>query len=319
MSVACQFIRFNASKTIVKSPSSSEDRIISISNEDLNTIKEIDNINTKEEFNGKHEALERTFEAKLIGTSSDQKLRISVLKMNKKINANNAKKGKNERIDQLVLQDRNYDEAKEEAIKCFNTILGGVSEYQSKINLLIRICDGGLKQVFDIDKLQTFWTYTANDAEVNEVDDIKDLDIESSVKSSKWECPISIDNEIDPMILVTINQFEITPVFVSFDKNTTERIVNCPLNVLYILEFMEKLKSFIDHSISLKNYRSSLETSNPIQKSPFTSKNIIGSIPSGENKEHINAAYWTLMKIITGGKNLRDVNLWSFIRCLRVV
>ncbi|ORY80114.1 hypothetical protein LY90DRAFT_622982 [Neocallimastix californiae] len=267
MSVACQFIRFNASKTIVKNSSSSEDRIISISNEDLNTIKEIDNINTKEEFNGKHEALERTFEAKLIGTSSDQKLRISVLKMNKKINANNAKKGKNERIDQLVLQDRNYDEAKEEAIKCFNTILGGVSEYQSKINLLIRICDG---------------------------------DIESSVKSSKWECPISIDNEIDPMILVTINQFEITPVFVSFDKNTTERIVNCPLNVLYILEFMEKLKSFIDHSISLKNYRSSLETSNPIQKSPFTSKNIIGSIPSGENKEHINAAYWTLMKIITG-------------------
>ena len=313
MSVACPFTRFNASKTIVKSPSTSEDRVISTSNEDLNTIKEIDNINTMEEFNDKYDALERAFIARLIGTSGDQKLRISVLKMSKRINANNIMKdeNKNKRIDQLVLQDRNYDEAKEEAIKCFNTVLGG--EYQSKINLLIRMCDGGLKQVFDIDKLQTFRAYTADDTEVNEVDDIKDLDIESSVENSQWECPISIDNEIDPMILVTTNQSDFTPVLVGFDKNTTERIVNCPLNALYIPEFMEKLRSFIDHSISLKNYRSSLETSNPIKKSPFTRKDIIGAIPLGENKEHVNAANWTLMKIITGGKNLGDVNLWFFV------
>jgi len=315
LSVSCPFTRFNGSKTIVRESNSTNDKVISISDEDLNTINEIDQINTMEEFNGKFDKLEKAFIARLLGTSGDQKLRISVLKMHKRINANMAKEteNKNEKIDQLLLQDKNYDEAKEEAIKCFTSVLGG--EFQSRINLLIRMCDGGLKQIFDVDKLQTFRAYTANDTIVNEVDDIQDLDIESSVKDSQWECPISIENEIDPMILITepSNEQGITPVLVGFDKKLTERIINCPLFALYVPEFREKLKSYIDHCISLKNYRSSLETSNPIRKSPFTRRRIIGAIPLGENSEHVEAANWSLMKIITGGKDLGDKNLWFFV------
>ncbi|ORX82321.1 hypothetical protein BCR32DRAFT_326884 [Anaeromyces robustus] len=328
LSVACPFTRFNSSKTIVKTANSTEDQVISVSDEDLNTIKEFDNINTLDEFEAKYDSLEKAFIVRLLGTSGDQKLRISVLKMQKRINADNATKKENinQKIDQLILEDKNYDEAKEEAIKCFTSVLG--NEFQVKINNLIRMCDGGLKQIFDINKLQTFRDYTADNTTVNEVDDIQDLNIESSVKDSQWECPISIDNEIDPMILITTNDgsneydysssssssnSSITPILVGFDKNTTEKIINCPLNALYIPEFMEKLKSFIDHSISLKNYRASLTTSNPICKSPFTRKRIVGGIPLGENEEHVKAANWTLMKIITGGKDLGDKNLWFFV------
>lgn len=312
LSVACPFTRFNASRTIVKKPCG-EDQIISISDEDLNTIKEIDTINTEEEFNLKFDALERAFVARLLGTNGDQELRKSVLLMHKRINANNSMKdeNKNDRINELVMIDKDYETAQEEVIKCFGSVLGG--DFQSRINQLIRMCDGGLKQLFDINKLQTFRQYTASDTEVNEVDDIQNLDIETSVENSEWTCPISYDNEVDPMILITADHTNFQPVLIGFDKLTTERILNCPLNALYNDEFITKFKSCIDHTISLKNYRDSFNTSNPIRTSPFTRKTIIGAIPLGENDEHVNAANWSLMKIITGGKDLGDKNLWFFM------
>ncbi|OUM56329.1 hypothetical protein PIROE2DRAFT_19107 [Piromyces sp. E2] len=313
LSVACPFTRLNPSKTIVKNPSG-EHQTIDVSHEDLKTIDEIDAINTLDEFNSKYDSLEKALIARLLGTGGDKELRKSVLLMQKRINSDNAKKSenKNERINDLVMQEKNYDEAKNEVIQCFTSVLN--SEFQSRINTLIRMCDGGLKQVFDVNALQTFRAYTSTNTEVKEVEDIQDINIESSVDNSQWECPITIENEVDPMILITENEEqECKPILLGFDKTITERILNCPLNALYIEEFVEKFKCHIDHAISLKSYRASFQTSNPIQKSPFTRRRIIGAIPLGENDEHVNAANWTLMKMITGGKNLGDKNLWFFV------
>ncbi|OUM62865.1 hypothetical protein PIROE2DRAFT_69440 [Piromyces sp. E2] len=314
LSVACPFTRLNKSKTIVKKPNG-DDQIIDVSDEDLKTIDEIDSINTLAEFNLKFDSLQKAFIARFLGTDGDKELRKSVLLMHKRINADNAKRSENtnEKINNLVMQEKNYDEAKKEVLSCFSSVLGG--DFQSRINSLIRMCDGGLKQVFDINALQTFRAYTSSNIEENEVENIQDLNIESSVNNSQWECPISIDNEIDPMILITVddeNQ-KFTPALIGFDKSVTEKMLDCPLNALYFNEFIEKFKAFIDHPISLKNYRASLQSSNPIEKSPFTRRTIIGAIPLGENEEHVNAANWSLMKIITGGKNLGDKNLWFFV------
>eukprot|EP00833_Pecoramyces_ruminatium_P005300 jgi/Orpsp1_1/1179332/evm.model.c7180000068922.1 len=321
LSIACPFTRFSPSKTIVKN-GSEKDQIIEVSDADLKTIEQIDKINTLDEFNDKFDSLEKAFVARCLGTDGDIELRKSVLLMQKRINANNVKKPENinDKIDQLLIQDKNYDEAKEEAVKCFSSILS--NDFQSRINLLIRMCDGGLKQIFDINKLQTFRELTAYYIPVNEVDDIQNLDIQTTVQDSTWECPISIDNEIDPMILITVEDAvedsNFNPLLIGFDKHVTEKIINSPLNAMYIPEFLEKLKSCIDHSISLKNYRASLSTSNPITKSPFTRKKIIGAIPLGENQEHVNAANWSLMKLITGGKDLGDKNLWFFVIYLMI-
>ena len=316
LSIACPFTRLNASKTVVKKPYG-DDQIIDVSDEDLKTIDQIDSINTLEEFNLKYDSLEKAFIARFLGTDGDKELRKSVLLMQKRINSDNARKAikiKNEKINDLVIRDKNYEEAKLEALKYFSSVLRG--NFQSRINSLIRMSDGGLKQIFDINKLQTFRAYTASNTEVNEVDNIQNLDIESSVGHSHWECPISIENEIDPMILITIDDEDdqgFKPALLGFDKMMTERMLNCPLNALYIDEFIEKFRAFIDHPISLKSYRASLQSSNPIRKSPFTRRKIIGAIPLGENDEHVKTANWSLMKIITGGKNLGDVNLWFFV------
>jgi len=121
--------------------------------------------------------------------------------------------------------------------------------------------------------------------EVNEVEDIQDLNIESFVDHSQWECPIFIENEVDPMILITEEEDNddnngqgTKPVLLGFDKSMTERMLNCPLNALYVYEFVDKFKSFIDHEISLKSYRASLQTTNLIQKFPFTRRIITAAI-----------------------------------------
>jgi len=155
--------------------------------------------------------------------------------MQKRINSDNAKRAenKNERINDLVMVEKNYEEAKNEAIRCFTSVLNG--DFQSRINSLIRMSDGGLKQTFNVNELQTFRAYTATNAEVNEENDIQDLNIESTIEDSQWECPISIENEIDPMILITVDDSQgFTPALIRFDKMMTEKMINCPLNALYI-------------------------------------------------------------------------------------
>ena len=102
-------------------------------------------------------------------------------------------------------------------------------------------------------------------------------DIPSSIEHSNFECPISMENEVDPVILITIpNEFikdgKIIPLLVGFDKKQTENIISCPYNALINKDFMEKFIKCIDHAISLKQIREAEKTGHPLNISPFTRK-----------------------------------------------
>ena len=81
---------------------------------------------------------------------------------------------------------------------------------------------------------------------------------------------------------------------------------------------MDKFHQCIDHAISLKQIRDAENSGHPFEVSPITRKKIIGIIPLGESNEHIKAADWTLMQLISGGKNLGDKNIWFSILWLLV-
>jgi hypothetical protein len=241
--------------------------------------------------------------------------------MQKRIVSNNAKNQasslKEEKIDSL-LKEKKFEDAKNELPNCFQTI---DTDFNKKINLLIRMSDGAIKQIFNIDKIQSFQATTATEAK--EVDTNELEDIPSSIEHSKFECPISMENEVDPAILVTvpdefIKKGKIVPLLIGFDKLQTENIINCPYNALYNKEFMEKFNKCIDHAISLKQIREAEKSGHPFVTSPMTRKKIIGIIPLGESPEHVKAADWTLMQLISGGKNLGDRNIWFSIIWLLV-
>lgn len=319
LSVACPFTRFCPSKTILKSPK--EEKIISeISKDDLKIFDKINSISILNEFNQYYDSLKKAFIVRLIGTSGDIELRKSLLLMQKRIIQNNTDENKSlneEKID-ILLKEKKFEEAKNELSNCFQIIQ---NEFYQKINLLIRMSDGAIKQIFDIDQIQSFQVLTASNTE--EVDTLKLEDIPSSIEHSKFICPISIENEIDPVILITvpeefIKDNKIIPLLVGFDKLQTENIISCPYNALYNKDFMDKFIKCIDHAISLKQIRDAELSGHPIEISPITRKKIIGIIPLGESIEHIKSADWTLMQLISGGKNLGDRNIWFSILWLLV-
>ena len=322
LSVACPFTRFCASKTILKSPEEAEDKVITeISLDDLKIVEKVSSISTEAEFNLNFESLKKACIVRLIGTNGDVELRKALLLMQKRIVQNNAEENKSllkeEKIDTL-LKDKKFEEAKNELYNCFQTI---DTDFSKKINLLIRMSDGAIKQIFNIDEIQSFQAITATNAK--EVDTMQLEDIPSSVEHSKFECPISMENEVDPAILVTvpeefIKNGKIVPLLVGFDKLQTENIISCPYNALYNKEFMEKFNKCIDHAISLKQIREAEKSGHPFVTSPMTRKRIIGIIPLGESPEHVKAADWTLMQLISGGKNLGDRNIWLSILWLLV-
>lgn len=322
LSVACPFTRSCASKTILKSPEETEDKVITeISLDDLKIAEKVSSISTEGEFNFNFESLKKACIVRLIGTNGDVELRKALLLMQKRIIQNNAKENqsllKEEKIDTL-LKDKKFEEAKNELYNCFQTIDG---DFSKKINLLIRMSDGAIKQIFNIDEIQSFQAITATNAK--EVDTMKLEDIPSSIEHSKFECPISMENEVDPAILVTvpeefIKNGKIVPLLVGFDKLQTENIISCPYNALYNKEFMEKFNKCIDHAISLKQIREAEKSGHPFVTSPMTRRKIIGIIPLGESPDHVKAADWTLMQLISGGKNLGDRNIWLSIIWLLV-
>ena len=139
--------------------------------------------------------------------------------------------------------------------------------------------DGEIKKIFDIDQIQSFQALTATKAQ--EVDTMQLEDIPSSIGHSKFECPISMENEIDPAILITVpDEFikdgKIIPLLIGLDKTQTENIISCPYNALYCKEFMDKFNKCIDHAISLKQIREAEKSGHPLEVSPMTRKKIIG-------------------------------------------
>ena len=320
LSVASPFTRFCASKTILKSPE--EEKVISeISSEDLKIVEKVSSISTEDEFNLNFESLKKACIVRLIGTNGDVELRKALLLMQSRIIKNNAEEHKTslkeEKIDTL-LKDKKFEEAQNELYNCFQTI---DTDFSKKINLLIRMSDGAIKQMFNIDEIQSFQVLTATN--VKEVDTMELEDIPSSIEHSKFECPISMENEVDPAILITvpeefIKDGKIIPLLVGFDKSQTENIISCPYNSLYNKDFMEKFNKCIDHAISLKQIREAEKSGHPFVTSPMTRRKIIGIIPLGESLEHVKAADWTLMQLISGGKNLGDRNIWFSIIWLLV-
>ena len=318
LSVVCPFTRYSSSKTILKSPDENEDNIINeVSADDLNILKKIKDISTLVDFNKNYESIEKAFIARLLGTKGDIELRKEVLLMQRRINKNLAKEVKTEKkttlLDDLLLKDQNFELATNELCNNFNII--ATTDFSQKINLLIRMSDGALKQMFNINELQTFRKNIASNTKNVEINDIENIDIESSVKDIKFECPISAENETDPTILLTLpnENEELKPLLLGFEKVSLEKILNCPLNALYNDDFISKIKLYIDHPISLKTLREAEEKGYPFEKSPITRKKIIGAITLGESEEHVKCADYNLMKLLTGGKNLGDRNLWFVV------
>jgi hypothetical protein len=74
--------------------------------------------------------------------------------------------------------------------------------------------------------------------------------------------------------------------------------------------FLNDFAAALDHPLSLASIRATAASGSPIVTSPITRRKLVGAIPLGAVKSHVQAADWTLSRILSGGKALGNADLW---------
>lgn len=140
----------------------------------------------------------------------------------------------------------------------------------------------------------------AQDAKEAEVD--KDVDI-MDLSKHKIECPILLEEDV-PQILID----ECEPLLKGLEKSIVDDIAVCPLRILNYPKLKEKLKSRISNYVGVMGIKAKFNKN--LLKNPFTQNRLIGSIPLGTHKSHIQVGNYTIAQLMTGGKLVGNMNLY---------
>jgi hypothetical protein len=87
------------------------------------------------------------------------------------------------------------------------------------------------------------------------------------------------------------------------EKNIVDDIAACPLRILNYPELKAKFKASISTFTGVK-------FADKLYKNPFTQNRLLGAIPLGCHKSHIEVGNHTLAKLIAAGKIMGNLNMY---------
>lgn len=182
------------------------------------------------------------------------------------------------------------------------------TDLEKKVSHLINLC-GDLRGKYDLNQIKSNKMATAQDATQGKID--KDVEV-TDLSKNPIECPILNDDDV-PQILID----ECDPVLLGVDKNIVDDIAACPLRILNYPDLKAKLKSKLSNFIGVMGMKAKFDKD--LYKNPFTQNRLLGGIPLGTHKSHVQVGNYTIAKLMTGGKILGNLNLyyaaiWSIIR-----
>jgi hypothetical protein len=122
------------------------------------------------------------------------------------------------------------------------------------IQSLIRLCDGALRYTFTPNEIHAARATRA--IETPKADILTAEPLEVGDNHSTFICPISYDNETDPVIMICSPG---KPLIAGLEKNISDQIIDCPLNALNMKSFIDDFIKHIDHPVSLKTLREAEE------------------------------------------------------------
>lgn len=298
MSVTCPFTRNCSSKVYKKYYNEEMTEEISFTQDDFKILDELDTISL-DNFLEKYNLLENLIIAKNMGKESNVPLKNQIVIMkNRLVKELSSKMASTSDYSKI----RDYLKANDlttalNIIKTMTDEYFGESltgELEKKISHLINLC-GDLRGKYNINQIKSNrLTYAPV---VEKATDILQVEV-NNLTSHPIECPVIYDEDI-PQIMIKKGE----PILMDVDKNIVEDITNCPLRILNYREIKEKFKSRIGQYIGVK-YTKYLESN------PFTREELLGTIPLGTCKEHVDVGNYTIAKLMTGGKLLGNLNMY---------
>lgn len=310
LSVSCPFTR-NCPHAIYTYQNNNTyvDEVISISQDDIDTLSQIDTIYTIQEFETNYKSLLKALTARLMGKNDiDTKIHDQIVNLKNRLVFDLSKSKTNSsksNICSLIDLVKQHDiESWHEAIKIYKNITNSHYKINSNdtlynVDVLLNITKGGLRNEFS-HRLRR-----APEVEEISLDDIK-LNEDEFV--SDFTCPISLKSENDVAILIKHNE----PIFNELDEGIIEDILNCPLNALNYKSIVNKILECFDISIGVPILIEAEKHHIPILKSPLTRDKIIGSIFLGNTESQVKATNHTISKMLTGNiaKKTGNMDLW---------
>lgn len=168
------------------------------------------------------------------------------------------------------------------------------TELGKKINHLISLC-GDLRGKYDLTQIKSNKMAHADNVKEGQLDQQIELD---KLSTNLIECPIILDEDV-PQILID----ECEPLLVGIEKPIVDDITTCPLRILNYPAIKNKLKSRLSNYMGVKY-------ADKFFKNPFTQKKLLGAIPLGCHKSHIEVGNHTIAKLISDGKLLGNLHLF---------
>lgn len=317
MSVTCPFTRCSPHQIHVldRTATPIQEASVTVTAADMAVIDEIDVIGTIADYLAVADRLDSLVIARVMGTTGDPSLRDRLLTMKKRITAAQARALGNSdtvRILHEALDAGNTASAMDAARAITEEYYGGddPKSWSGRISRLVSMCEGALRGVFDLssieaaikgDRVRRAATVAPAAAPAPSAAPATELAV------SVFECPITLSTENDLALLVTAGE----PILAGLDLGTTNDILDCPLNIFHYPEVVERLRSRLDHPISLAAYKEAIDAGTPILTSPLTRVPLLpGAICIGYTEEHCKATHWTLAQLTTGGKLVGNPDLW---------
>lgn len=180
--------------------------------------------------------------------------------------------------------------------------------FQSKIDFLLRMCDGKLSNLFNPQQIRTASLARATSSVAPQTDEqlaqiIQFAQIIPSDTVTPIQCPIMLDDSSN--MVVMIKQF--TPLFLEIDKSMQDAIM---LNTFFAMSLVKSLVKFLDHSISLEAY---LSLPNQYE-SPMTRSQLCGCIVLGADDTSVKATNHTIGQMVLGKSGIiGNPDIWFYV------
>lgn len=298
LSVTCPFTRNCEAEVYTKYNGKEMEQKISLTKKDFEILENIENM-TLDNFDTQYNLIESLIIAKNMGKTGDENLKNKILQMKKRLfhELSNKLSNGNQSMNIRSLLEKNdiktaLDEIKKITDDYFGESITNILD--KKINYLISLC-GNLQGKYNIDEIKSNRIKLAEN--VKEVETINEIEV-NDLTSNPIECPVLYDTDI-PQILINDGE----PVLLGLDKKIVEDIGNCPLRILNYKEVLDKLKTRISNYIGVKY-------TEYLKKNPFTTQELLGTIPLGMCKEHVNVGNYTISRLFTGGKLFGNMNMY---------
>lgn len=290
MSVSCPFTRTCPHRIrVFKNEHLEED--ISVQSDDIALLENLETIASMEMFDESYERILRALTSRMMGRQdTDVKIHDQIVRLQNRLRKAFLDDSADvQMLEELVSTNRDVEAL--DALKRIVTRDVIVPEFQTKIDALLNISRGGLRNVF-----------THGLRRAPEI--VAQSEIELDDDDLPFFCPITFDVEHGVALLIKAGP----PVFQDLSPNLVKDVMANPLNALHHAKIKDAIRALIDVPISGKAYDSYDIRTSPLTRSPLKNALYLGTHAS--QIEGTNAA---LADILAGGKRPGNLDLWYIV------